>query len=60
MESHHGSFKGVIAIIIASFLWGTTGTAASYSPDVSSFAIGAFSMGIGECYLLLQHEKRYL
>ena len=57
MQSHHGSFKGVIAIIIASFLWGTTGTAASYSPDVSSFAIGAFSMGIGGVLLVITARK---
>lgn len=57
MQSHHGSFKGVIAIIIASFLWGTTGSAASYSPDVSSFAIGAFSMGIGGVLLVITARK---
>jgi len=39
--------NGMLAIVIASFLWGTTGTAASFAPDISSFAIGAFSMGFG-------------
>ncbi len=53
MESHHDNFKGVFAIIMASFLWGTTGTAASYSPDVSSLAIGAFSMGVGGVLLVI-------
>lgn len=38
---------GALAILIASFLWGTTGTAASYAPDVSPFAIGAFATGFG-------------
>lgn len=43
--SHHQA--GAIAILIASFLWGTTGTVASFAPDVSPLAIGAFAMGIG-------------
>ncbi|KHM49889.1 MULTISPECIES: DMT family transporter [Pseudoalteromonas] len=60
MENHHGSFKGVMAIIVASFLWGTTGTAASYSPDVSSLAIGAFSMGIGGVLLVITARKKLL
>lgn len=60
MESHHGSFKGVMAIIVASFLWGTTGTAASCSPDVSSLAIGAFSMGIGGVLLVITARKKLL
>ena len=58
MENHHDNFKGVIAIVIASFLWGTTGTAASYSPDVSSLAIGAFSMGIGGVLLVVTARKK--
>jgi DME family drug/metabolite transporter len=60
MENNHGNFKGVIAIIITSFLWGTTGTAASYSPDVSSLAIGAFSMGIGGVLLVITARKKLL
>lgn len=58
MESNHENFKGVFAIIIASFLWGTTGTAASYSPDVSSLAIGAFSMGIGGVLLVITARNK--
>ncbi|WP_205571800.1 DMT family transporter [Arthrobacter celericrescens] len=38
---------GVLAILLASVLWGTTGTAASFAPGVGSFAIGAAAMGIG-------------
>ncbi|UQV23080.1 DMT family transporter [Vibrio sp. J383] len=38
---------GTLAILFASILWGTTGTAASFAPDLSPLAIGAFSMGIG-------------
>lgn len=49
-----------MAIIVASFLWGTTGTAASYSPDVSSLAIGAFSMGIGGVLLVITARKKLL
>ena len=58
MKSNHESFKGVFAIIIASFLWGTTGTAASFSPDVSSLAIGAFSMGVGGILLVFTARSK--
>ena len=58
MKSNHESFKGVFAIIIASFLWGTTGTAASFSLDVSSLAIGAFSMGAGGVLLVFTARSK--
>lgn len=51
-------FKGALAIIVASFLWGTTGTAASFSPDISSLAIGAFAMGGGGLLLVLTSLKQ--
>ncbi|TPH13408.1 DMT family transporter [Litorilituus lipolyticus] len=54
------NYKGVIAIIIASILWGTTGTAANYSPNVSSLAIGAFSMGIGGILLVITARRKLL
>ncbi|MGF1763262.1 DMT family transporter [Aliivibrio kagoshimensis] len=38
---------GIISILLAATLWGTTGTVASFSPNISSLAIGAFSMGVG-------------
>ncbi|MBC7002677.1 EamA family transporter [Photobacterium sp. BZF1] len=38
---------GIISILFASTLWGTTGTVASLAPEISSLAIGAFSMGGG-------------
>ncbi|CAH6816391.1 Permease of the drug/metabolite transporter (DMT) superfamily [Vibrio chagasii] len=38
---------GTLAILFASILWGTTGTAASFAPDLSPLAVGAFSMGVG-------------
>lgn len=38
----------MLALILASVLWGTTGTAASFLPEaVSPLAIGASTMGIG-------------
>ena len=38
---------GHIAILLASFLWGSTGTVASFAHDVSPLAIGAFAMSVG-------------
>ncbi|NMH60567.1 DMT family transporter [Alteromonas ponticola] len=38
--------KGALAIVAASILWGTTGTAATFAADVNPLAIGAFAMGI--------------
>lgn len=41
-------WSGVLALLLASLLWGTTGTTASFlPPDVSPLAIGASTMGIG-------------
>lgn len=45
--------KGRFAILLSCFLWGTTGVAASFAPNVSSLAIGAFSMGVGGLLLML-------
>ncbi len=41
------SHSGFIAVLIASILWGTTGTAASYAPNLSPLAIGAIAIGGG-------------
>lgn len=38
---------GVFCVLAASVLWGTTGTAATFAPQVSPLAIGAAAMGIG-------------
>ncbi len=38
---------GVIAILFSAVVWGTTGTAATFAPDVSAAAIGAAAMGVG-------------
>ncbi|WP_325893123.1 DMT family transporter [Grimontia sp. NTOU-MAR1] len=45
------SLQGSLAILFSSILWGTTGTAVTFVPDISPLGIGAFSMGI--CGLLL-------
>lgn len=34
-------------MLVASVLWGTTGTAATFAPDVGPLAIGAAALGIG-------------
>lgn len=41
------SFSGLLAVFIAATLWGTTGTAAAFAPEVSAMAIGAVAMGGG-------------
>ncbi|WP_376873401.1 DMT family transporter [Albirhodobacter sp. R86504] len=42
-----GQTWGVVAIVFAAIVWGTTGTAATFAPDVSAAAIGAAAMGVG-------------
>lgn len=48
---------GVSAILFASLLWGTTGTAASFAPTVNPLAIGSFSMGVGGLMLAILGVK---
>lgn len=45
--SANGRGFGVFCVLAASVLWGTTGTAATFAPQVSPLAIGAAAMGIG-------------
>lgn len=46
------SGSALLALLIACLLWGTTGVvAAGMTPDVSPFAIGAFTMGVGGALL---------
>ncbi|GAC17461.1 DMT family transporter [Paraglaciecola arctica] len=52
--NHH---KGIILILIASLFWGTTGTVASFAPEISPLAIGAFAMGVGGVFLVLNSLK---
>jgi drug/metabolite transporter, DME family len=50
-----------LALILASLLWGTTGTAASFMPNaVSPLAIGASTMTIGGILLFSVSAKRAL
>ncbi|WP_436897096.1 DMT family transporter [Acinetobacter gyllenbergii] len=52
------SHSGFIAVLVASILWGTTGTAASYAPNLSPLAIGAIAMGGGGLLqALLAHKN---
>jgi DME family drug/metabolite transporter len=47
------SAGGVVALLLASLLWGTTGTSATFFPDnVSPLAIGACTMGVGGLLLV--------
>lgn len=38
---------GTVCVLLASLLWGTTGTAATFAPEVGPLAIGAVAMGLG-------------
>jgi DME family drug/metabolite transporter len=60
MRHEFERLKGVLAIVVASLLWGTTGTAASFSPDISPLAIGAFAMGMGGVLLVFTARKKLL
>lgn len=52
MQARRG--PAVLAIVIASLLWGTTGTAATFLPDaVSPLATGAATMGVGGLLLFV-------
>lgn len=42
-----GSLAGMIAVLVAATLWGTTGTAATFAPTVGPLAMGAAALGIG-------------
>ncbi|SEB15818.1 DMT family transporter [Marinobacterium iners] len=59
MGNQQDDMQGIAAIVLASVLWGTTGTAASFAPAVSPLATGAFAMGGGGVLLVL-HALRFL
>ncbi|MGW2342412.1 DMT family transporter [Streptomyces sp. NPDC001661] len=42
-----GAGAGALCVLAASLLWGTTGTSATFAPDVGPLAIGAVAMGLG-------------
>lgn len=49
-----GTGSGALGLVVASVLWGTTGTSASFLPDgVSPLATGAATMAVGGALLLL-------
>lgn len=46
------SVSALLALLASCLMWGTTGVVASFmTPDVSTFAIGAFTMGVGGAIL---------
>lgn len=49
--------NGILAILLASLFWGTTGTMAASVPDVTSYAVGALSTGGGGLLLALTAYK---
>jgi DME family drug/metabolite transporter len=52
------SAGGVVALLLASLLWGTTGTSATFFPDnVSPLAIGACTMGVGGLLLVADSPR---
>ncbi|EOD77653.1 Permease of the drug/metabolite transporter (DMT) superfamily [Grimontia indica] len=51
------SLQGSLAILFSSILWGTTGTAAAFAPDISPLGIGAFSMGVSGLLLAFLARK---
>lgn len=53
MTTQPGYFAGIIAVIIAAMLWGTTGTAATFAPGVSPLGIASATMGVGGILLAL-------
>src|SRR5699024_12129967 len=42
-----GTLLGLVAVLGAATLWGTTGTVATVAPEVGPLAIGAAALGIG-------------
>lgn len=52
-----------MAVILASFLWGTTGTAATFAPDVSPLGIASVAMGVGgllQAFIAYRHILTHL
>ena len=41
------SLAGMAAIMVTAILWGTTGTAATFAPEVGPIAMGAAALGVG-------------
>jgi len=60
MLQNKSSLSAVLCVIAASVLWGTTGTASAFIPDVSPLAVGALSMGVGGVLLVLNAKNNLL
>lgn len=55
-----GIGTGTLSVLAASVLWGTTGTTATFAPDVGPLAIGAAAMGVGGLLQALTAVHRIL
>ncbi|MFE7357899.1 DMT family transporter [Streptomyces sp. NPDC057543] len=53
-----GPGAGALAVLLASVLWGTTGTAATFATRVGPLAIGAAAMGLGGLLQALMAWRR--
>ena len=60
MLQNKSSLSAILCVIAASVLWGTTGTASAFIPDVSPLAVGASSMGVGGVLLVLNAKNNLL
>jgi drug/metabolite transporter, DME family len=49
---------GALGVLLASLLWGTTGTAATFAPAVGPLAIGSVAMGVGGLLQALVASRR--
>lgn len=45
--------RAILAVVVTSILWGTTGTVAAYAPQLSSLAVGAAALGLSGLLLAL-------
>lgn len=51
------AYLGSLAVLAAALIWGTTGTAAAFAPNLSPLAIGAFAMGFGGIFQSMIAKK---
>ncbi len=60
-SSQHRYLFGIVATVVSAILWGTTGTAATFAPQVSPLGIAAVAMGIGgllQAIMAWRHIRR--
>ncbi|MDO5634758.1 MAG: DMT family transporter [Micrococcus sp.] len=56
-----GTLAGSAAVLVTAVLWGTTGTAATFAPQVGPLAMGAAALGIGgllQAAIAVPHLRR--